>query len=76
MTTYRTYRNGAGSLTARIRAAVRHFYRTRQTLPASIAVNSGEVSAARGAIGVLGLAVPVEVNGGVLAGEVWLGVQD
>ena len=73
MTTYKTYRNGAGSLTARIRAAVRHFHRTRQALPALVAVHPAEMSAARGAVGALALTVPVEVNGGCLAGEVWLG---
>lgn len=86
MTTYKTYRNGVGSLPVRIRAAVSHFYRTRQVLPASIAVNPVEVNAARGAVGALTLGlsaqagrqagVPVEVNGGCLAGEVWLEIQD
>ena len=72
MTTYKTYRNIPAPLPVRIRAAVLHFYRTRQMLPASITVNPGEVSAARGAVGVLALGLPVGGNGGVLAGEVWL----
>lgn len=72
MTTYKTYRNGAGSLSARIQAAVESFYKKHQVLPASIAVNVGEVGIAQETCAALALAVPVEGNGGCLAGEVWL----
>lgn len=76
MTTYKVYRNLSAPLTARIRAAVSYFHRTRRALPASIAVHPVEVNAARGAVGALALGVPVEGNGGCLWGEVWLGEVD
>jgi len=73
-TIYLTYRDGAGEVEARIKAAVTSFYRTRGRLPDSIVVNPTELEAARAAIEVLALNTPIESVGGCLVPEVWLAV--
>jgi hypothetical protein len=72
-----TYRfNGAngdpGDLAGRIKAAVAHFYQTRQALPGAVIVNKRNLDDAGAAVQALGLRLPVVVCGGAHLCEVWL----
>jgi len=70
--TFITYRNGAGDLEQRLRAAVAHFYQERGELPAAVTVHKTELDGARVAMQSLDLALPVAGSGGCLVGECWL----
>jgi len=70
-------RNGDPDLQAQIKRAVTAYYGERQRLPLAIYVNPSEAAQARQALDALELKLPVgEDIGGVLAGEVWLQVED
>lgn len=76
MTTYKTYRNGGGTIQARIKLACQLFYKDRKALPLAVVVNPTEERNARAACTSLGLSVPVESSKGVLIPEVWLELAD
>jgi len=71
-----TYRDGAGPIETRIKAAVTTFYKARGVLPVGIVVNKVELDAAQEAVKALALRTPVRGNGGCLASEVWLEVAE
>jgi len=74
MVNFVTYRNGGGRIEGRIKAAVGAFYTSRGVLPEAVIVNAREVDAARVAVEVLGLRLPIQTMGGCLLPEVWLEV--
>lgn len=72
MATFKTYRDGTGSLERRIERAVARFHKDRGRLPAAMIVHSSEVADARTAVQALKLALPVRGSGGCIIPEVWL----
>ncbi|MBN1975945.1 MAG: hypothetical protein JW918_00965 [Anaerolineae bacterium] len=76
MTSYQVYRNGGGTIEARIKAACQLFYKDRRRAPVQVVVNPAEHQAAREACGALALAIPVASSGGCLIPEVWLQLPD
>jgi hypothetical protein len=70
--TYRVYRNGGGTVEARIKTACQLFYKDRREAPAAVIVNPTELQAALEAREALALTIPVNVTGGCLIPEVWL----
>ncbi len=73
MKTWQTYRNGSTALPERITAALEHYaIHNDGALPRGIVVNPKDLDAARETVKALDVTLPVEDNGGALAGEVWL----
>ena len=70
--TCKVYRNGGGTIEARIKAALVDFHKRRGTLPAQVIVNPTERDQATAAVKALEVKRPVGVSGGCLIPEVWL----
>jgi hypothetical protein len=70
--TYQVYRNGGGTVEARIKTACQLFYKDLREAPAAVIVNPTELQAALEAREALALKVPVASSGGCLVPEVWL----
>lgn len=73
MNAYKVYRNGAKSLRERVERAIGHYLVHNDRVPESLAVNPANVVEVIEILKALNMSsLGVIVNGGVMAGEVWL----